>query len=523
MNKPFNINLSENDRPVRTKTGNNRLTTHDLFKTASSLGTRAATSMVSLPQSASDMVARADFSQLPANLDTDDETVGMEPAVTPETLPAVLTDKLAAAGTQMPEWHRVNNLPGNMSRAIRALGKMLFAEFTRTPTDKIVMIGNLAGQGPNTSLEVNSVAGWLRNNATDLGVGDINFENIFPGYVADINQYSTGDVRWLLVRDEYGSYIYTWPEEDSVLSVQKNNDNEQLPNKNTSTKQLTEVSGILSSPAAQLLRSTPGGIDVVRYMHKKHLSHEVGIVSITANIDFKSKKDYEKVSLYKDDYPWKTRTGAKYLFFVGAKGVAAVVVARHSGKQSQVEVVMGQGDLNEQEVKNSKDYQELTNLKRLQGSELRPLGSLVYIESSRSDAIRDAFRVYIGPIKEVYIAHTTYSPYWDNTSEIPKDYSAAEKKEKRQRLKAEIEKSKSFKEFFKPKFKTILKKLVQQAIAELKGIINMQIKNGAVTHIDRQVKHLKRLIDLYNVENWETDVISNFLGTAISNAIQNAT
>ena len=33
---------------------------------------------------------------------------------------------------------------------------------------------------------------------------------------ADIKQYSAGGIRWLMVRDEFGNYIYSWPENDSI-------------------------------------------------------------------------------------------------------------------------------------------------------------------------------------------------------------------------------------------------------------------------------------------------------------------
>jgi hypothetical protein len=103
-----------------------------------------------------------------------------------------------------------------MQRAIRTLGKQLFRSMTRTPTEDIWMIANLGGRGPNSSAEVNAVAGWIRKNGEDLGPGDIDFDTSIPGYQADIHQYTAGGIRWLLVRDEFGNYIYSWPETDSV-------------------------------------------------------------------------------------------------------------------------------------------------------------------------------------------------------------------------------------------------------------------------------------------------------------------
>lgn len=133
-----------------------------------------------------------------------------------QNLPAVAGSNLRAAGQQDPDFHKVANLPGNMSRAIRALGKQLFRSFTRTDTDNIWMVGNLGGQGPNSRQEVNAVASWVRDNGRDMGTGDIDFDTSIPGYQADIQQYSAGGIRWLLVRDEFGDYIYSWPEQDSI-------------------------------------------------------------------------------------------------------------------------------------------------------------------------------------------------------------------------------------------------------------------------------------------------------------------
>jgi hypothetical protein len=136
--------------------------------------------------------------------------------VNTQNLPAVAGRAIAAAGVQDPDFHKVANLPGNMARAIRSLGKQLFRSFTRTSTDDIWMIGNLGGQGPNSRQEVNAVAGWVRDNGQRVTDGNIDFDTTIPGYQADIQQWSASGIRWLLVRDEFGDYIYSWPEQDSV-------------------------------------------------------------------------------------------------------------------------------------------------------------------------------------------------------------------------------------------------------------------------------------------------------------------
>jgi hypothetical protein len=145
-----------------------------------------------------------------------------EPEVLPdvrvdtENLPAVAGRALQAAGAQDPKFHKVANLPGNMSRAIRTLGKQLFRSFTSTDTGDIWMVGNLNGQGPNSRSEVNAVAGFVRDQGEEVSAGDIDFDTSIPGYTADIRQYRAAGIRWLLVRDEFGDYVYSWPESDST-------------------------------------------------------------------------------------------------------------------------------------------------------------------------------------------------------------------------------------------------------------------------------------------------------------------
>ena len=136
--------------------------------------------------------------------------------VNTENLPTVAGQALAAEGITSPAFHQVASLPGNMSRMIRQLGKLLFGSMTTTATEDIYMIGNLGGQGPNTRMDVNSVANFVREHGEDLGPGDIDFDRVMPGYTAQTHQYVAAGIRWLLVRDFAGEYIYCWPEADST-------------------------------------------------------------------------------------------------------------------------------------------------------------------------------------------------------------------------------------------------------------------------------------------------------------------
>lgn len=138
--------------------------------------------------------------------------------ITPEHLPAIISREIAMSDPHAvnPTWHAVSNLPGNMSRAILTLGKSLFRAFTRTPTEDIVMIGNVGGQGPNTTREVRSVAAWVEKHGVPVDDATVDFNRSIPGYTADVKHYVVGGVRFKLVRDQFGDYIYAWPESDSI-------------------------------------------------------------------------------------------------------------------------------------------------------------------------------------------------------------------------------------------------------------------------------------------------------------------
>lgn len=190
------------------------------IRKSSQANTQAKTAGLATPRMADLLSRMRDIEGEPdddwAGFDEPDDATDLTVRVDTENLPAVAGQQLQAAGVQNPEFHKVSNLPGNIQRAIRSLGKQLFRSMTLTPTDNIWMIANLGGRGPNTPAEVNAVAGWVRKNGEDLGPGDIDFDTSIPGYNADIHQYTAGGIRWLLVRDEFGTYIYSWPETDSV-------------------------------------------------------------------------------------------------------------------------------------------------------------------------------------------------------------------------------------------------------------------------------------------------------------------
>jgi hypothetical protein len=179
--------------------------------------TRKATAAMSPTDAMRDMMSKINM-PVPAEPDTPSQDVVPHEPITPENVPAVISKEIEMSDPTMvqPTWHAVANLPGNMSRSILTLGKVLFGAFTKTPTRDIVMIGNVGGQGPNSTKEVRSVAAWVVENGRDVDTAHMDFGATIPGYSADVKQYIAGGVRFMLVKDQFGDYIYSWPEVDSV-------------------------------------------------------------------------------------------------------------------------------------------------------------------------------------------------------------------------------------------------------------------------------------------------------------------
>jgi hypothetical protein len=231
--------------------------------------------------------------------------------VRPADVPMVLNNQLRAAGEQMPEWHTINNLPGYMQRAIRGMGRQMFSMMTRTPLEQIMTIANVNGQGPNTDAEMRAVAAYLVQNGQDLGPVQIGFGQAIPGYEPDVREYTAMGMRFHVVRDQMGQYIYAYPEQDArtpgaqgrlpgggggnntprlnresrminniktpvAESVQKYL-NESLELHKTrallESKLLSELAEHLltESTLSKLIGGVPGGQHLVRWMHGRHL------------------------------------------------------------------------------------------------------------------------------------------------------------------------------------------------------------------------------------------------------------
>jgi hypothetical protein len=206
--------------------------------------TLGATSKIQPTQAMQDMLGKMLDIKLDADLPSYEASIERQPVKTtqkqtssvepepPETLPtvAVKTTTLATtaeyalrkAGYLVPDFHQVAALPGNIKDQIRQLGRSVFKTMTVTPTNKIFVVANLGGMGPNTDREVQSVADWVRENGQDYGDGSINFDRSIPGYEAETHLYTAAGITWLLVNDFAGQYIYAWPEKESLFKIEVN-------------------------------------------------------------------------------------------------------------------------------------------------------------------------------------------------------------------------------------------------------------------------------------------------------------
>ena len=194
------------------------------MKLATADKTRNAVAALTPTDAMRDMMSRINvpddmMADEPENPDLHDE-VPDEP-VNPNNVPAVISRAVAASGelSTDPEFHQVKNLPGYISRTIRAMGRATFDAYTSTPIEDVTVIADLGGRGPNSNREVQSVANWLSNNAQKVDRASMDFGASIPGYSAETLEYSTGDVRFLLVKDFAGRYIYAWPEVDSTKKI----------------------------------------------------------------------------------------------------------------------------------------------------------------------------------------------------------------------------------------------------------------------------------------------------------------
>lgn len=259
-------------------------------------------SMPAMPVASADSTRRATSGMNPSSLMRDfmsriDPNAGGDEAELPDTMgseivartaqdvPAVISSALQASGTQNPEWHTVNNLPGYRERNIRGMGRQIFGMFTSTPLEQIQTMANVDGQGPNTPEEMRAVGSWLMSNAEDLGTVDLSHGQAIPGYKPDVKEYRINGVRFHVVRDPMGQYIYAYPDADARTNTgQGRLDRPEAPRlregdemniKPTLFEQLKwdeEINEafIAESSLSKLIGKQKGGQNLVKWLHRKH-------------------------------------------------------------------------------------------------------------------------------------------------------------------------------------------------------------------------------------------------------------
>jgi hypothetical protein len=210
-------------------------------------------------------------------------------------VPAVISNAMQVSGMQTPEWHTVNNLPGYMQNNIRGMGRKLFSMFTSTPLENIQTLANVNGEGPNTDAEMRAVAGWLRDNAEDMGKVSVGHGMAIPGYNPDVKEYRANGVRFQIVRDPMGQYIYAYPDADAKLGgpdqgqAQIAGQQGGMPRLRESALKPTlleqmkwdeeiDEAFIEESSLSKLIGKQKGGQNLVKWLHKKHqLSNDASL------------------------------------------------------------------------------------------------------------------------------------------------------------------------------------------------------------------------------------------------------
>jgi hypothetical protein len=118
-----------------------------------------------------------------------------------------------------PHWLRLDQLPGFMWQAIRAMGKSVFSPLTRTALDRIEVIADLGGNGPHSRQQIDAISHRLCTQSAPSNIVEYSaaeLAQLFSGlYRAQAIQFETLDLTYLLVKDPMGSYIYRWPTADT--------------------------------------------------------------------------------------------------------------------------------------------------------------------------------------------------------------------------------------------------------------------------------------------------------------------
>ena len=287
--------LTVTDAPSKNDTGDNEPS----FNRSSASDTRRKTSGINPSDTMRDYMSRINPEAGGDEPEIEPPVAGNELTVTSAQVPAAISDAMVATGFQTPEWHTINNLPGYMQRAIRGMGRQLFGMITATPLEKIMTVANVEGQGPNTDAEMRAIAGWLVKNAEDLGEVRVDHGMAIPGYEPQVREFRTNGVRFHVVKDPMGQYIYAYPEQDAKTNKTKQTTAirgnevprineifqptlmEQLSWDDEIDRLIAEAEELEESTLSKLIGKQKGGQRLVRWLHKMHkMSNEAELVPV---------------------------------------------------------------------------------------------------------------------------------------------------------------------------------------------------------------------------------------------------
>lgn len=158
------------------------------------------------------------------------------PAPNPDMLPAIFNTQLVTAQGQFrPKWHLVRNLPAYIAQPIRAVGRLTLGGFTTTNLEDVRLSStHFASEG-----ELREMMAWVRNNGTYVPQPDkevMTFAGHFDteqggAYEAQVRLFEVDGIDFLMVSDNYGKSIYSWPTRDRIgldLAIENNNEPRRL-------------------------------------------------------------------------------------------------------------------------------------------------------------------------------------------------------------------------------------------------------------------------------------------------------
>ncbi len=539
--------VSEEEKPTKTKSYNHLDDLEDLFApkqdhlpagmddgaddaygsqepmnlpTASRSATQDKTRQMTPSDSMRELMSRMDRSIGDAEPAMPDNAEHELVVRTANEVPAVISSAMQASGTQSPQWHQLRNLPGMDDRAIRAMGKGMFGVMTNTPVEDIKTIANVNGQGPNTEAEVRAVASWLRDNAEDLGDVEVSHGQVMPGYNPEAHDYKANGVRFHVVRDQGGVYIYAYPDKDARLQGSQSQAQGELggganmPRLRESTKLVyykptlfeqlkwdEEISAILKESAldenmldesslSRLVGKNPGSKNLITWLHKKHkLGNDAEIVPAKMNSkrllwkSFKSNPDQFIVVIAQngvagikpDEEFIKRRTeefrkkGKDYNPGGDSTLPYEVVAFTADGEELDSRLFQAKGDAGEDDAPRGSDPRVIK----------ARMGLHTGKEMQNPDNVFNLIAEELGPIRSVYL--TGEAPEGDVDKEQPmfKGGIEREKMAKRGEMKQDnvMDEQESVKQIFQ-KVRPVLKTLGNQALSQINRSAQRYINGG---------------------------------------------